>query len=224
MAAAGGTASLGLYLIPTPHCAWCTTNNFDVSIGRALAANNLQGAAMTSHIVTLGTVPIISLIAAAFAAKSEQHFALHGLILLDSAMLTLALTQAVKVITKRQRPEIFFDFPYADGRITNQSFWSGHTSLAFSLLSTASVLAFRDGATWAPYFTALAFSAGLFVGYSRIASGKHWTSDVLAGMGLGIAVGTIMPFLILDSSNNLRLSINPLPGNEGLFVEVLARL
>lgn len=219
--------NLALFFIPTPHCSWCKTNDFDKQIGRALAVKDLEQASSLSHFLTLGVVPITTLIASAGFSKTKEQFALHALVLFDSAMATLALSQAIKISARREIPELYFKNPYADNRFKNQSFLSGHTSLAFSLLSTASVLAFREKASFAPYFTAFAAAAGLLVGYSRIASGKHWASDVLAGMGLGIAVGVAMPFLIYETpklfSEQVAVSLAPLFLDNKLFIQVSLR-
>ena len=189
-------ASIALFFVPTPQCIWCETNNFDVRAGYLLGAKDIEFASSMSHMLTLAVVPMVAFGALLAMAKYPTHAALNTLVLLDSALLTLALSQAIKISARREIPEPYFNNPYDNNRFKNQSFLSGHTSLAFSLLSTASVLAFREEVSWAPYFAAGAATAALLVGYSRIASGKHWASDVIAGMGLGIVVGVGMPYLI----------------------------
>jgi len=213
-----------LFFVPTPVCAWCKSNNFDTEISRALVVKDLEQAATLSHLLTLGVIPAAALASTMGGAKSGQALALNTLVLFDSAMTTLAITQAIKVSARRQIPQVYFRFPYADNRYKNQAFLSGHTSFAFSLLTTASVLAFREKAPWAPYFTAFAACAGLLVGYSRIASGKHWASDVLAGMGLGVGVGLAIPFFIYEQptifSHRVALSIGPTLVDKNLFIQI----
>lgn len=219
-------SNVGLALVSTPQCRWCTPNNFDLEIGRALVLNNLELAAVASHFITFGVIPVTALAATAHLSKTAQQFALNALVLFDSAMATLAITHAIKVSTRREIPEVFFGFPFIEDRRKNLSFLSGHTSFALSLLSTASVLAFREKVAWAPYFTACAAGAGLLVAYSRLASAKHWTTDVLAGIGLGIAVGTAMPFLIYEFPGEHYpkiLKVVPSLLEENLMVNVLVR-
>ncbi len=82
---------------------------------------------------------------------------------------TLALVHILKPTIDRQRPN-------GGGR----SFPSGHTAIAFA---GAGFLHLRYG--WA--YGVPAYAVGAFVGFSRVHSDEHWTSDVLAAGAIGIA-------------------------------------
>lgn len=96
----------------------------------------------------------------------------------------------IKVIAGRYRPsELFelgmygFDFFRLDRALT--SFPSGHTATAFSLAMAITYV-------W-PKFSALAWTAAIAIGISRIAIGAHYPSDVLGGALTGIlSVSLIM--------------------------------
>jgi membrane-associated phospholipid phosphatase len=92
--------------------------------------------------------------------------------LIRGQLLSQGFVQATKFTVGRQRP---------DGS-NSLSFPSGHTASAFT---TATVLQQHYG--WKLGIPAYAFAG--FVGASRMASNKHYLSDVLVGAGVGIAVG-----------------------------------
>ena len=93
-------------------------------------------------------------------------------------------TQLLKNIVKRPRPGITHDdVNYVDDYLVKdyQSFPSGHTTGAFA---TATVLS-DQYPEYQPYF----YTYATLVGLSRIYTGVHYPSDVLAGAFLGYIVG-----------------------------------
>jgi membrane-associated phospholipid phosphatase len=90
---------------------------------------------------------------------------------LRAQFVTQALTAAVKMSARRQRP---------DG--TMYSFPSGHSSVSFA---TATVLHRHFG--WKVGAPAYAFAT--YVAASRVQDRRHFLSDVAFGAALGIAVG-----------------------------------
>ena len=121
-------------------------------------------------------------------AVDAEAFAINGL-----------LTSIVQRAVGRERP-------FAQGCGTaghpactppddrNSSFFSGHTSFAFT---AATLLCFQHGrlnlygdgdAVVCPVALAVASLTGLF----RIAADRHWATDVLAGAAVGAAAGTVV--------------------------------
>ena len=92
--------------------------------------------------------------------------------LVRAQVLTQMFVQGTKFVASRQRP---------DGS-NSLSFPSGHSASAFA---TATVLQQNFG--WKVGIPAYTFAG--FVGASRMASSKHYLSDVLVGAGIGIAAG-----------------------------------
>lgn len=106
------------------------------------------------------------------------------------ALLALAITsavtnQVVKHAASRQRPEK----PNVDsGRHVamplSSSFPSGHTASAFAFAATVSA----DF----PLLALPLFGVASVVGYSRVHTGVHYPSDVIAGSVLGLALGAVV--------------------------------
>ncbi len=102
-------------------------------------------------------------------------------------------TFGLKYSINRQRPN---GDPY--------SFPSGHTSFSFA---GATFLQIRYGYTWG--IPALALAS--FVGYSRIASQKHYTSDVLAGAFIGVLTNLYFtkPLEVKINQHSYNIYVSP---------------
>jgi len=104
----------------------------------------------------------------------------RGLTECAGSALTLGLTLGLKHTIQRKRPyvtstEIQPVYPLPDPN----SFPSGHTSAAFSTATHITM-------AWPKWYIALpAYSWASLVGYSRMHSGYHYPTDVLAGAALG---------------------------------------
>jgi membrane-associated phospholipid phosphatase len=107
----------------------------------------------------------------------------------------------LKYLFGRQRPYVVDQFtlqpdphrfygPFGkapEGRSSNQSFPSGHTTAAFAA-ATVYALEYRNK-PWVPILT---YSAASLIGLSRITENKHWATDVLAGAALGYVCGRLV--------------------------------
>jgi membrane-associated phospholipid phosphatase len=100
-----------------------------------------------------------------------------------SGALVGALNELLKSIFDRPRPSY-------DGTIeaTGYSYPSGHASGTAAMV-TVLVLVFWPvvSQAWRWVFAALAIAAAAVVGYTRVALGVHFSSDVVAGWCLGVA-------------------------------------
>lgn len=126
-------------------------------------------------------------------------------LLATQAVVTSFLAEAViKTITGRTRPNYYdpsveaepnFKGPFvntskdANGKRSNSSFPSGHTTAAFAA-ATVFAVEFRNK----PVIPIVAYSIATLVGVSRITENKHWASDVLAGAALGYLTGRQVSF------------------------------
>lgn len=103
-----------------------------------------------------------------------------------SISLSSIIGEVLKYTVQEKRPsdrypgQIFVNSPTHD-----PSFPSGHTWLAFAT-ATSLALEYKK---W--YVTGPAFLWAGSVGFSRMYLGKHYPSDVLAGMALGILGGVV---------------------------------
>lgn len=154
-----------------------------------------------------------------YIGLSVVGFALHGAILKknysletalivgESYILNGILVQAVKHLAGRSRP---YDLRGADamrweGPLQGSSFYSGHTSSAFS---AASVIAWRYRDTkWVPL---LSYSLAALAGFERVYNNQHWCSDILFGAVAGTAIGL---FLAKNHTNN-PYKIYPIVGTD----------
>ena len=118
----------------------------------------------------------------------------HGVVL-------LILIQGTKRLVDRPRPAATLSAleSLPGGHLRQHAFPSGHS--AFGAYITG-VLAFSGGSM---LVAAGAVSIGLAVGWSRIAIGAHWFSDVVVGLGLGFCLAFLA----------LRRHREPLPHSSG---------
>ena len=96
----------------------------------------------------------------------------------EALAITFGLTQGLKPIIQRQRPD----------QTDHLSFPSGHTSAAFC----AATLIERNSG---PALGIPAYGVAALVGFSRVEARRHFASDVLAGAALGTAVATLVDAL-----------------------------
>jgi len=129
---------------------------------------------------------------------NKPRVAVIGAELFRAQLVAQATTQALKISTRRLRP---------DG--TRLSFPSGHTSAAFA---TAAVLQSELG--WKAGVPAFAVAA--WVGASRMQADRHYFSDVVAGATIGLLAGRSVTFGHGRGRFTLRPSV--LPGGAGITI------
>ena len=124
----------------------------------------------------------------------------RSIILATSMLLVFSTVNALKKITKIERPD----------ESSNNSFPSGHTAFAFA---GAEFLyqEYKDESIW---YGIAGYTAAATTGFFRIYNNRHWLTDVSAGAGIGIlstkVAYWINPFLnekIFKSKSNKVTSI-----------------
>jgi membrane-associated phospholipid phosphatase len=121
-------------------------------------------------------------------------------LLATQAYITGAAIEAVlKTLSGRTRPNFYpvgknpeptFTGPFgntsrdAEGKRSNSSFPSGHTTVAF-----AAATVFGKEYANKPIIPIVAYTGATLIGLSRITENKHWATDILCGAGLGYLVG-----------------------------------
>ncbi len=139
------------------------------------AARDLTSLGSTTILVFLG------LSAIGFLMMQGRKAA--ALLVLASVGGALALSNGLKLVFQRARPDTAFRAVEA----TQYSFPSGHALISTAVYLTLGALvahAIRERGLKL-YIQALAVLLVLVIGVSRIYLGVHWTTDVLAGWGLG---------------------------------------
>lgn len=106
-------------------------------------------------------------------------------ILLTSALAkSFWTTTTIKHLVGRPRPGVTYDdVNFVDDyiRTDNESFPSGHTTGAFAVATVLS----EQYPDYTPYF----YTYATLMGVSRVYTGVHYPSDVLAGAALGYLIG-----------------------------------
>jgi membrane-associated phospholipid phosphatase len=111
----------------------------------------------------------------------------------QNVWITANITQTVKMLALRNRP-----YTQTPGFVSSKtddhfSFFSGHSAITATAATTAILMALNqpDMSTWGK---AAAYSAGglaLTTAILRIEAGKHYPSDVVTGILVGVAVAVI---------------------------------
>jgi membrane-associated phospholipid phosphatase len=126
--------------------------------------------------VSIGA-PIVIL---AVGLIEKDHDLTHrGLLIGETILVSTLITKGLKYSVNRQRPFDTYPFIVQVIPVDSPSFPSGHTSAAFATATSLS-LAFPK---W--YVIAPTFVWASAVGYSRMALGVHYPSDVLVGALVG---------------------------------------
>jgi membrane-associated phospholipid phosphatase len=177
-------------------CRWCARNPFDEGARNALRWHNTGAANLTSYVTAFALVPLSAYGLAALAGADRRSGTLgqDAMIVTEATVAALALDQAVKFIAVRERPFV----RTAEGPLSAESrvsFFSGHTTLAFALATSAGTVAQMRGYRMAPVVWATTLPMALLSGYLRIAADKHYATDVLVGMLVGSLFGVGLPLL-----------------------------
>jgi membrane-associated phospholipid phosphatase len=115
-----------------------------------------------------------------FGFKPKNDFQHQTINIIVANVIMGTVVYATKNSTKQERPD----------QSDNLSFPSGHTATAFT---NASLLyyEYKDSNLW---YASSGFLFATATGILRIANNKHYTSDVLAGAGIGLASGLVVSY------------------------------
>jgi len=105
-----------------------------------------------------------------------------------------AISNVFRYTTQRPRPEAYRVSPTPSQPGEFASFYSGHTSSVFAGLSAA---AMTYNLRYGPHVWPWLVTAGVGLGEAstRILAGRHFYTDVAAGLVAGTAIGTVIPYL-----------------------------
>ncbi|HNW81707.1 MAG TPA: phosphatase PAP2 family protein [bacterium] len=135
----------------------------------------------------------------------------------ESLILLNGITETFKVTVQRKRPYAYNESLSYKKRTSgdyNLSFLSGHTANVFNsavFLSTVFTFA-NPGSKWVPVVWTASLSVASTVAVLRVAAGKHYPTDVIAGAVLGSVTGLLIP--LLHKVNKKNLSVFPVVSSE----------
>jgi membrane-associated phospholipid phosphatase len=223
----GGSQLLQGHLAATT-CRWCQPGSIDTSIRDSLRWDDTGAANLASNIAAFAFVPVASvglLVLGSHAEDRTGETASNALLMAESVALAGDANQLFKFAVGRERPFVHALPPdqksqTANPADNNTSFYSGHTSFAFSLAVSAGTIASIRRYRWAPVVWAAGLTGAALVGYLRIAADRHYFTDVLTGAGAGAAFGFAVPALHRGGG---AVALAPLPGNGIALVLTLRR-
>lgn len=178
-------------------CRWCEPPRFDVSIRDAFVWDNAALADSLSY-GSLGIGVGVSFLDV-FMSMGNARWKEAGedsLIIGEAMMSAMLFNELFKWTVGRQRPGVHFGSVDISKNEQNVSFFSGHTTLAFTSAAAGGMVAWMRGRkTAAASIWSIGGVLGLSTAYFRIAADRHYASDVLVGMAVGTLFGLLEPWL-----------------------------
>lgn len=146
--------------------------------------------AKVSDGMALGTALAAGFVTLALPKNERINYMIVGA---QNVWLTANLTHTVKVLAARNRPYTQASGFVSDQRDDHYSFFSGHSSITATVATTAlmSVLQQKNISTWGRSAAFAAAGLALTTASLRIAAGKHYPSDVVTGILVGVGVAVI---------------------------------
>ena len=182
------------------------------SFDRTALGRDAESAVTSSDVVAYGTLaaPLLMLTDGRVA---RDAFTL-GVMFAETMVLNQGVTDIIKAVVRRPRPYLYDANLPPDLEVTaydRSSYLSNHTS-------TTAAAAFFAGRVFAdyhpdsklkPYVWAASATLPAVAGYLRVRGGQHFPSDVVAGYGLGAAIGYAIPLLHHRGEKTSNLSVVP---------------
>jgi membrane-associated phospholipid phosphatase len=212
-------------------CRWCDENLNAIDEGARNALRwpraRLVTARVLSDLSADGLAPAATIGVSAILAAYDDRFSgvpIDILITAQAVSLAGVVTQLVKFSAGRMRPSTralpAAERPSTRGSDSYISFYSGHTSYAFSLAAAAGTIASMrnyPGAGWV-------WGSGLLVasatGYFRIAADQHYLSDVLAAAAGGSLIGFVVPYFLHGPAHDLPFRPGLVADEQGALVTI----
>lgn len=135
----------------------------------------------------------------AFAADSSEWLTI-SLMYAETFLLANGIKELTKTFVYRPRPYMYFE-GYPQKKIDegdwDDSFFSGHTTLAFAGAAFTSYVfgKYHPDSPWRFAVTAGTYTLAAATGIMRVAGGNHFATDVLVGAAVGTACGILVPWL-----------------------------
>ncbi len=210
--------------LPGPACNPCDRDALN-ALDRPVVRYGWRGADRASDMLMIG-IPVLALGGKLIDLdRGPRPFFEDLLLISESLAVAMAIQRTVSLAVRRPRPYMYRSWDPLETEErrdadANLSFFSGHTTTAFSLAAsfayTYSVRRPRSGLRPLIWLASLAVAAS--VGVLRVASGEHFWSDVIVGAIVGTSVGIAVPALHRRRVRGHRFhaALAPGPGGSGL--------
>ncbi len=174
-----------------------------VAIGRWSLAADSASTVLQDAFIVVGPLLLVA------TSRDDMARGLKlALIEIEALIASAAVSEFVKMAVFRPRPQVFLGM--TGGVSTRKSFYSGHTTIAFTAVVATAYLyleTFPEERAMRWVFLASGGVAAT-VGVLRVVAGKHYPTDVLAGAAAGALIGWAVPALH-RRARPLNLSIGP---------------
>lgn len=181
-----------IYKTP-PACRWCDgahPNAVDRWAAKARWSDPCHAARLSYW--TVGAAAAVALGPSSREAGTGDWLDNAGTVV-DSVAATIILTQVAKYTVRRERPSPSTCHPVGKAEADrNLSFFSGHTAIAFAMVSSAREMERLRGREPSGWLWA-GGAAAAATGYFRVAGDRHHLVDVVAGAAVGSLVGRWLP-------------------------------
>ena len=201
--------AIGFYIAPRGETTWRAGNDFDDGFRDAFGLHNHGDRTVAARVSDVTLIALLShrlLIDNAmvtWAGHGDGDLAWQMVAIdLQALAFTLAAASSTKLLTKRERPSgrACRTDPRYDRRCEAKnhdgSFFSGHTSLAFTAASLTCTQHLENdiyGGYGDPIACVAAMFAASTVGFERLLADRHYASDVLVGAAVGVLSGAVLP-------------------------------
>ncbi len=161
----------------------------------------------TASDVMITTLMATPFIVNAFDNSLNNYFT-ESTIFLETILVNSALTNIIKYSVKRPRPYLYGDEASDEKRNkldSRLSFFSGHSSTSFAVaVSFASIYSKKVDKTYQKVliWTIPLLTASTIASF-RVIAGRHFFTDVFAGMIVGSSIGYLIPYLHLKSDKTI---------------------
>ncbi|WP_434415921.1 phosphatase PAP2 family protein [Nannocystis pusilla] len=218
-------------------CQACDRSHINGLDRRVLGNESLAAAhASDALLYTAIAAPIVAdladtLVAGRRAPGSYRHaaggWARNVVVLFEVLAVNVGLNNLVKYAVRRPRPYSYepeSDLGDVQAEEARLSFYSGHTSTAFAMMSAWATLFTlrhpRARAAVPAWLVAVGLAAT--TGVLRVEAGKHFWTDVLFGSVAGTAIGVLVP-LLHRNDRGRRFSAGMSPTPRGALVSLTGR-
>lgn len=194
-----------------PSCRWCAVNGLDDGVRDAVVWSDPTKAKTVSDLMVVG-VPLGVVTYDGIMMGGLRRAAPDVLVIGEAVAVAGAVAQMTKFLAARERPYRTYDTLPSEGVDDHLSFYSAHTTIAFSAAAAGGMLAQLRGDPHYPWVYGIGFTAAAATGYFRMAADKHWFTDVLTGAVAGTAIGLAVPWLHRRQDGPPPVSVAAAPG------------